>query len=141
MNEIRGEDALALLMEMIPEAAEYVAELYEMPAVEAVRTEHPTVDTFDLLGDALAQPVIVPQLQEESPDSDLLRRCFEYTELLLTSSSSVLREAAYFQILEALLGENVSYGKAFPFMRSKTRQRALEMLDTYGVERPEETER
>ncbi|MEU2535815.1 hypothetical protein [Streptomyces albidoflavus] len=64
------------------------------------------MDTFDLLGDALAQPVIVPELRAQTPDADLLRRCFDYTELLLTSPSLLLREAAYFQILEALLDES-----------------------------------
>ncbi|NUV77827.1 hypothetical protein [Streptomyces fungicidicus] len=137
MTEISREYAPALLLEMIPEAAEHIAELYEMPAEEAVKTEHPTVDTFDLLGDALARPIIVPELREQTPDADLLRRCFDYTELLLASPSLLLREAAYFQILEALLGENVPYAKAFPYMRSRTRQRALRMLDGYGIDRPE----
>ncbi|WP_037845720.1 hypothetical protein [Streptomyces sp. NRRL F-6628] len=136
MTEIRREYARALLLEMVPEAAEHMAELYGMPAEEAVRIEHPSVDTFDLLGDALAQPVIVPELRAQTPDADLLRRCFDYTELLLTSPSLLLREAAYFQILEALLDESVPYAKAFPYMRSHTRQRALRMLDGYGVERP-----
>ncbi|MFF2312969.1 hypothetical protein ACFVVJ_17085 [Streptomyces albidoflavus] len=108
-----------------------------MPAEKAVRTEHPSVDTFDLLGDALAQPIIVPELGKQTPDADLLRRCFEYTELLLASPSSALRDAAYFQILEALLDENVPYAKAFPYMKSRTLQRALRMLDGYDVERPE----
>ncbi len=89
-------------------------------------TEHPVVDTFDLLGDALAQPITVPELRAETP-ADLLRHCFDHTELLLTSPSSVLREAAYFQILEALLSEN-------------GRRCALRMLDGYGVERPEEAQ-
>ncbi|MEU5518716.1 hypothetical protein [Streptomyces griseoaurantiacus] len=136
MNEIRREDAPALLLEMIPEAAEYLEELYEMPAAEAVRTEHPSVDTFDLLGDGLAQPIIIPQLQAEMPDVDLLQRCFDYTERLIASPISVLREAAYFQVLEALLGENVPYERAFPYMGQVTRQRALRMLKAYGVEAP-----
>ncbi|MEU7354853.1 hypothetical protein ABZ663_31530 [Streptomyces albidoflavus] len=134
------EDTRALLLEMIPEAAEHMTELYGMPAEKAVRTEHPSVDTFDLLGDALAQPVIVPELRAQTPDADLLQRCFDYTELLLTSPSSLLREAAYFQILEALLDENVPYAKAFPYMQSRTRQRALRMLDGYGIDRPEGVE-
>ncbi|MEU3103896.1 hypothetical protein [Streptomyces griseoflavus] len=140
MTKIRREDAPALLLKMLLEAAEHITELYDMPAEEAVRTEHPIVDTFDVLGDALAQPIIVPELRAEAPDADLLRRCFDCTELLLTSPSSVLREAAYFQILEALLGENVPYAQAFPYKRSHTRQRALKMLDGYDVERPEGAE-
>ncbi|WP_242536519.1 hypothetical protein [Streptomyces albidoflavus] len=129
-----------LLLEMIPEAAEHMAELYGMPAEGAVRTEHPSVDTFDLQGDALAQPVIVPELRAQTPDADLLGRCFDYTELLLTSPFLLLREAAYFQILEALLDENVPYAKAFPYIRSHTRQQALRMLDGYGIDRPEGVE-
>ncbi|MEV3861500.1 hypothetical protein AB0J38_45250 [Streptomyces sp. NPDC050095] len=140
MAEIDREDVPALLLEMVPEAAEHIAGLYEMPAVEAVKTEHPDVDTFDLLGDALAQPIIIPQLRSETPNADLLQRCFDYTELLVKSPSSSLREGAYFQILEALLGEDVPYAKAFPYMRPYTRQQALKMLDHYAVERPEGAE-
>ncbi|MEU6107224.1 hypothetical protein ABZ853_02275 [Streptomyces albidoflavus] len=140
MTVLSGGDAPALLLKMIPEAAEHLAELYEMPAEEAVRTDHPSVDTFDLLGDALAQPLILPELRSQAPDADLLRRCFDYTELLLTSPISLLREAAYFQILEALLDGDVPYAKAFPYMREHTRRRAIRMLDGYGVERPEGVE-
>ncbi|MBN0047816.1 hypothetical protein JS756_27645 [Streptomyces actuosus] len=136
MNELCTEDAPALLLAMVPESADYISELYEMPAADAVRTDHPWVDMFDLLTAALADPIIIPQLRSESPDSGLLQRCFDYTEQLITSPSSPLREAVYFQVIEALLGEDVPFQKAFPYMRKATWERTVRMLNTYEVSVP-----
>ncbi|WP_432067566.1 hypothetical protein [Streptomyces sp. C10-9-1] len=141
MSKIRTEDAPALLLDMIPEAAECIAELYEIPAAEAVRTHHLSVDMFDVLTAVLVEPILIPQLRSNSPDAELLQRCFDYTERLLTSQNSALSEPIYFQVIEALLGEDVPFQKAFPYIRKATWERTVLMLKNYEVSVPGVTDR
>ncbi|MGV9879241.1 hypothetical protein [Streptomyces sp. NPDC003006] len=131
MIEVSDLDPLevpALLLRMVPETATYIAELYEMPAAEAVRSEAAEYDTYALLDEAFTRPVIQPELRKESPDAELLDRCFAFVDLLVRSSTHALTGPVYFQVLEALLEEEPFVEKAAPFMRKRTREETARML-------------
>ncbi|MBQ0986523.1 hypothetical protein KBZ10_18795 [Streptomyces sp. F63] len=141
MSEISEEEFPRLLLDIIPETAEYFADKYGMPAPEAVRVEDTWTDVYDILTDALMEPIIIPELRSDSPDLELLQRCFDFTEQLMTSKSGTLKEAVYFQVIEALLGEDVPFQKAFPYMGKKTWERTVRMLKDYEVDVPGVTDR
>lgn len=125
-EEVRGEDFPALLLHMVPETAEHIAELYEMPAEEAVLSEA-RFDTYALLQEAFMQPVVLPELAKETADAVLLRRCFELVDLLVRSPSEHFTGAVYFQVLEEFFEPDL-LKKAIPFMPKATRERTARML-------------
>ncbi|WP_411144249.1 hypothetical protein [Streptomyces sp. x-80] len=136
MSDIRGEDVPALLLRMVPETAEHIAELYEMPADEAVVSEAARFDTYALLQEAFAEPVVVPELRKAAPDPELMGRCFEFVDILVHSSSAHFTGAVYFQVLEEFFDEDL-LEKAIPFLRKGTRERTAEMLTGHELPVPE----
>ncbi|MFD7101400.1 hypothetical protein [Streptomyces celluloflavus] len=133
MSEIDPLEVPALLLRMVPETAEHIAELYEMPAEMAVTSEAAQYDTFALLQDAFMEPIVLPELRKASPDAELMGRCFKFVDLLVRSSTHALTGPVYFQVLEEFF-EPVPLEKAIPFMSKATRERTAEML--IGHENP-----
>ncbi|MFG2224930.1 hypothetical protein [Streptomyces sp. NPDC048644] len=128
MSDLDPLEVPALLLRMVPETAEHIAELYEMPADKAVTSEAAQYDTFALLQEAFMEPVVLPELARTSPDAELMGRCFEFADLLVRSSTHALTGPVYFQVLEALLEEEMFLQRAIPFMREKTREKTAKML-------------
>ncbi|UQA92516.1 hypothetical protein [Streptomyces halobius] len=138
MSEIDPLEAPALLLRMVPETAEHIAEMYEMPAAEAVRSEAAEYDTFALLDEAFTRPVVQPELRRASPDFELMSRCFEFVDLMVRSSTRALTGPVHFQVLEALLEEEMFLERTIPFMQERTRKETAQMLIGYGNPVPEE---
>ncbi|MDQ0579530.1 hypothetical protein [Streptomyces rishiriensis] len=136
MSEIPADDIPALLLRTLPECAEFIAEKYEMPAEAAVRTEAVAVDLYGLLAECLTTPVLMPQLESDAPDPELLARCWDFVERLTAHSLESVRGAAYFEVLEQLLNADGLVEAAWPYMKERTRARTLTMLDFYGVHLP-----
>ncbi|WP_055544285.1 hypothetical protein [Streptomyces kanamyceticus] len=135
MSEIRGEDFPALLLGMVPETAEHIAALYEMPAEQAVVSEA-RFDTYALLQEAFMEPVVLPELGKNVPDAELLGRCFDLVDLLVQSSSQHFTDAVYFQVLEEFFDRD-RLEKAIPFMQKRTRERTADMLSGHELPVPE----
>ncbi|MFB7632859.1 hypothetical protein ACFC0M_18215 [Streptomyces sp. NPDC056149] len=127
MSGIRGEDVPALLLRMVPETPEHIAGLYEMPAGEAVVSEAARFDTYVLLQEAFAEPIVVPELRKATPDPELMYRCFQFVDILVHSSSAHFTGAVYFQVLEEFFDEDL-LEKAISFLQEGTRERTAEML-------------
>ncbi|UQA97081.1 hypothetical protein [Streptomyces halobius] len=138
MSEIQVQEAPLLLLRMVPETAQYIAEMYEMPASEAVGTEDVWYDLYQLLDEAFTRPIVQPELRKEAPDAELMGRCFEFVEILTRASSQYFTGAVYFQVLDALLEEEDLLERAIPFMREKTRKDTVQMLIGYENPVPEE---
>ncbi|WP_314219486.1 hypothetical protein [Streptomyces zaehneri] len=133
MSEIPARDIAALLLRTLPESAESIAEKYEMPAEAAVLTEAAASGLYPLLAECFTAPVLMPQLESDAPDPELLGRCWGFVERLAAHSLESVRGAAYFEVLEQLLNADGLVEAAWPYMGERTRARTLTMLDFYGV--------
>ncbi|MFH0178343.1 hypothetical protein ACIA6D_45065 [Streptomyces cacaoi] len=136
MSEIPAGDIPALLLRTLPESAEFIAEKYEMPAEAAVLTEAAAVGLYSLLAECFTTPVLMPQLESDAPNPELLERCWDFVERLTAHSLESVRGAAYFEVLEQLLNADGLVEAAWPYMGERTRARTLTMLDFYGVHLP-----
>ncbi|WP_406010269.1 hypothetical protein OG440_32310 [Streptomyces sp. NBC_00637] len=135
-QEIPAEDIPALLLRTVPESAQSIAERYEMPAEAAVLSEDMAVDLYPVLAECFTTPVLMPQLESDTPDVELLERCWDFVERLTAHSLESVRGAAYFEVLEQLLNADGLLEAAWPYMKERTRARTRTMLDFYGVEVP-----
>ncbi|MCX4760329.1 hypothetical protein OG562_04890 [Streptomyces sp. NBC_01275] len=133
MNEIPFDEVPSLLLRTVPESAEFIAEKYQMAAEAAVLTEDAALDLYSVLAECFTTPVLMPQLESPAPDTELLRRCWDFVERLTEHSLESVRGAAYFQVLEQLLNADGLVEAAWPYMKERTRARTLTMLNFYGV--------
>ncbi len=131
----------ALLADFVPEVAGLIEEEADMPLHEAVRDEDFALGYFNLLGNVLSYPLLMPQLRAEDPDRDLVARCFAFVEKLMESPEEGIRSAAHFQCLEPLLDAKGLLETALPFMGERTRSDAAKMVQFYAVEVDDDTRR
>ncbi|GAA1041489.1 hypothetical protein FSY75_21040 [Streptomyces sp. TR1341] len=123
----------SLLLCMIPESADSIAEMYEEPAETAVLAEDAWTRLYRLLADCFTTPVLMPELESRSPDAELLHRCWDFVERIVAHPSELVSGAVYFQVLEQLLNAEGLVEAAWPYMKDRTRTVTLRMLDGYGV--------
>ncbi|MFJ6528307.1 hypothetical protein ACIQMZ_23870 [Streptomyces longwoodensis] len=95
-QEIPFEEIPALLLSMVPECADSIAEMFHQPAETAVLTEEAAVMLYELLA-----------------------RCL-----------------VYFEALDQLLLDSGLVEAAWPYMKQRTRARALLMLDDADLRLP-----
>ncbi|MBC2879437.1 MULTISPECIES: hypothetical protein [Streptomyces] len=133
--------ALALMVDVVPETASLLQEETDMPLHEALRDEDFTLGYFNLLGWVLSYQLLMPQIRAEDPDRDLVARCFAFVEKLLESPEDGIRSAACFQCLEPLLDATNMLVTALPFMGERTREEAAKMVRFYAVEVDDHTRR
>ncbi|MBB5118951.1 hypothetical protein AF335_07345 [Streptomyces eurocidicus] len=131
----------ALLVDFAPEAASLIEEEADMPLHEAVRDDDFALGYFNLIGNVLSSPLLMPQLRAEDPDRDLVARCLAFVEKLMESPEDGVRSAAHFQCLEPLLDADGLLKTALPFMRERTREEAAKMVRFYAVEVDDDTRR
>ncbi|MFJ8112249.1 hypothetical protein [Streptomyces sp. NPDC096132] len=136
MTEIPVDELPALLLGTVPETAPFIADKYDMPAERAVLTEDASLDLYSVLAECFTTPVLMPQLESDTPDRELLERCWTFVERLTEHSLESVRGAAYFEVLEQLLNAEGLVEAAWPYMKERTRARTLKMLDFYGVHVP-----
>ncbi|MFI0811871.1 hypothetical protein [Streptomyces echinatus] len=122
-TEVPDAEIPSLLLHLIPESADSITELFDQPAQTAVTSRDAVVQLYELLTECFTTPVLMPQLTSDSPDAQLLRRCWDFVDRIVAHSSMHVRGAVYFEVLET----------AWPYMRDRTRTRTLKMLDTYDV--------
>ncbi|MBW8740953.1 MAG: hypothetical protein JF621_28920 [Streptomyces turgidiscabies] len=136
MSDVPFEEIPSLLLRTIPESAEFIAEKYEMPAEAAVLTEDAPYHIQSVLAQCFMTPILMPQLESDTPDTELLQRCWDFVERLTEHSLESVRGAAYFEVLEQLLDADGLVEAAWPYMKERTRARTITMLDFYGVYLP-----
>ncbi|MDX3849169.1 hypothetical protein [Streptomyces sp. AK02-01A] len=132
-EEIPTAEIPRLLLRMIPGSADPIAEMFHQPAEAAVLTEDAAVMLYELLAGCFTTPVLMPQLESDSPDTELLTRCWDFVERIVAHSSQHVRGAVYFEVLEQLLNAEGLVEAAWPYMKERTRARTLKMLDTFAV--------
>ncbi|MBZ6114204.1 MULTISPECIES: hypothetical protein [Streptomyces] len=133
MSDVLAEEIPPLLLHSVPESAEFIAEKYQMPAESAVLTQDAVLDLYEVLAECFTTPVLMPQLERPTPDSELLGRCWGFVERIVDHPSQHVRGAVYFEVLEQLLNAGRLVEAAWPHMKQRTRARTVTMLDTYGV--------
>ncbi|MCB5907379.1 hypothetical protein [Streptomyces pinistramenti] len=131
MSEIDPLEIPALLLRMVPETAEHIAELYEMPAERAVISEAARYDTFVLLDEEFSRPVVQSELRKAPPDGELTGKCFEFVDVLVRSSNQALSGPVYFQGPGGTPGRGGVPPEAIPFMWEATRKATARMLTSY----------
>ncbi|CAL9286076.1 hypothetical protein [Streptomyces sp. SudanB182_2057] len=131
--EIDVKEVPSLLLRMIPESADAIEELFEQPAEEAVLAGEAWMRLYWLLIDCFTTPVLIPELESGSPDTELLGRCWDFVERVVAHPSSVVSGAVYFEVLEPLLNAAGLVEAAWPHMKDRTRTETVRMLDGYGV--------
>ncbi|MFJ3933200.1 hypothetical protein [Streptomyces sp. NPDC090029] len=136
MSEIRYEDIPALLLRIVPESCDSIEAKYGVPAQQAVLGQEMALDAYEVLTECLMEPVLLPQLHGDSPDAELLERCWAFVETARTCSSDLVRGAAHFQVLEALLDEDGLVERAWPAMKEGAREEMRRILAFYGVRLP-----
>ncbi|WP_458248485.1 hypothetical protein [Streptomyces sp. MAI_2237] len=94
------------------------------------------MELYELLGECFTTPVLMPQLESEHPNAELLERCWDFVERIVDHSTDHVSGAVYFEVLEQLLNVDGLMEAARPSMKARTRARALMMLDTYDVRLP-----
>ncbi|RMB87052.1 hypothetical protein [Streptomyces shenzhenensis] len=135
-KEIRADEIPSLLLRMIPESADSITETYHRPAKAAVVTEETWVRPYRLLAECFTMPVLMPELESDSPDTELLSRCWEFVERIVAHPTEHVSGAVYFEVLEQLLNAPGLVEAAWPYMKERTRARTLKMLDSYDVRLP-----
>ncbi|MGW3950742.1 hypothetical protein ACWEKM_07240 [Streptomyces sp. NPDC004752] len=135
-QEVPTEEIAPLLLRMIPESADSIAELFHRPAEEAVLTEDAAVMLYELLAGCFTTPVLMPQLRSDGPDTQLLTRCWDFVERIVAHSTRHVSGAVYFEVLDQLLIDSGLVEAAWPYMQERTRARTLTMLDFYDVRLP-----
>jgi hypothetical protein len=133
MSDVPFEEIPSLLLRTVPETAEFIADKYGMSAEVAVLTEEAPLDLQSVLAQCFMTPILMPQLESGTPDTELLERCWDFVERLTEHSLESVRGAAYFEVLEQLLSADGLVEAAWPYMKERTRARTLTMLDFYGV--------
>lgn len=135
-EEIATAEVPALLLRMIPESADSIAELYDRPAETVVRAEDTWKRLYRLLAECFSTPVLMPELESGTPDTELLGRCWDFVERLVAHPSELVSGAISFEVLEQLLNAEGLVEAAWPHMRDRTRKATLRMLDGYDVRLP-----
>ncbi|MFI0165745.1 hypothetical protein [Streptomyces sp. NPDC017095] len=135
-EKIPVEEIPSLLLRMIPESAEAIAELYDRPAEAVVRAEDTWKRLYRLLAECFTTPVLMPELESGSPDAELLGRCWDFVERIVVHPSELVSGAVYFEVLEQLLNAEGLVEAAWPYMKDRTRTATLRMLDGYDVRLP-----
>ncbi|WP_333774192.1 hypothetical protein [Streptomyces sp. IBSBF 3136] len=134
--EIATADIPSLLLRMIPESADSIAETSGHPAEKAMVTEEAWVLLYRLLAECFTTPVLMPELESVRPDAQLLGRCWDFVETIVARSSEHVSGAVYFEVLEQLLNAEGLIEAAWPYMKDRTRARTVQMLDSYDVRLP-----
>ncbi|SED91511.1 hypothetical protein SAMN05216532_6236 [Streptomyces sp. 2231.1] len=134
--EIATEEIPSLLLRMIPESADSIAETYDRPAETAVVTEDAWVRLYKLLAECFTTPVLMPESESAGPDTELLGRCWDFVETIVAHPSEHVSGAVYFEVLEQLLNAEGLVEAAWPCMKDRTRARTLQRLDGYDVRLP-----
>ncbi|WP_328698550.1 hypothetical protein [Streptomyces sp. NBC_00342] len=135
-QEIPVEEIPSLLLRMVPECADAIAEVFHQPAEAAVPTEHVAIMLYELLLECFTTPVLMPQLWRDSPDAQLLTRCWDFVERIVDHSTHHVGGAVYFQVLEQLLDDRNLVKAAWPYMKERTRANTLLMLDDAELHLP-----
>ncbi|MGW7043212.1 hypothetical protein ACWGDT_10860 [Streptomyces avermitilis] len=135
-QEISVHEIPSLLLRMIPESADSIAGTYHLPAQAAVVTEETWVRLYLLLAECFTTPVLMPELESDSPNTGLLTRCWEFVERTVAHPTEHVSGAVYFEVLEQLLNAEGLLEAAWPYMKDRTRARTLRMLDHYAVRLP-----
>ncbi|MGV4891415.1 hypothetical protein ACSR0Z_33505 [Streptomyces viridosporus] len=133
MSSVPAEQIPPLLLHMVPESADFIAEKYQMPAEAAVLTEDAVLELYEVLAECFTTPVLMPQLESPAPDVELLTRCWEFVEQIMDHSSQHVSGAVYFEVLEQLLNADGLVEAAWPYMKDRARSRTVRMLNFYGV--------
>ncbi|MFI5567443.1 hypothetical protein ACIA6T_08800 [Streptomyces sp. NPDC051740] len=133
---IPSDEIPSLLLRMIPESAGPIAEMFHEPAEAAVLTEDAAVTLYELPAGCFTTPVLMPQLRSDSPDTQLLTRCWDFVERIVDHSAQHVGGAVYFEVLDQLLLDSGLVEAAWPYMKERTRARALLMLDDADVRLP-----
>ncbi|MEU7098670.1 hypothetical protein AB0A66_10100 [Streptomyces longwoodensis] len=135
-QEIPFEEIPALLLSMVPECADSIAEMFHQPAEMAVLTEEAAVMLYELLAGCLTTPVLMPQLRSDIPDTHLLTRCWDFVERIVDHPSQHVGGAVYFEVLDQLLLDSGLVKAAWPYMKQRTRASTLLMLDDADLRLP-----
>lgn len=133
MSEIPEDDVCALLLRTVPETAPFIVDMYDVPAEQAVLTNDMMLDLYPVLLDCFTTPVHMPQLRSPDPDSELLARCWDFVEQVVSHSSMHVSGAVYFQVLEQLMDDLALVRNAWPHMQEQTRECTLAMLSDFGT--------
>ncbi|MGW0777615.1 hypothetical protein ACWD01_29110 [Streptomyces sp. NPDC002835] len=129
MDIVKRSDIPGLLLEIVPESRAPMENQLGIPVGKALPGEPPFYDLYDFLREVLWCGVMFPGLRQKVPDQDLLRRCFLFVELLITSPVQSISDAGYFQAVEPLFSGEGLIVAAFPLMGPKTLDVARETLD------------
>ncbi|MUT89042.1 hypothetical protein [Streptomyces sp. Z38] len=132
-EEISEEQVPPLLLRMVPESADSIAEKFHEPAETAVLTEDAAVFLYELLAECFTTPVLLPQLRSDTPDTELLTRCWDFVERIVDHSTEHVGGAVYFEVLDQLFLDSGLVEAAWPYMKERTQARTLQMLDDADV--------
>jgi hypothetical protein len=59
------------------------------------------VRLYRLLAECFTTPVLMPELESDSPDGELLGRCWDFVETIVAHPSEHVSGAVYFEVLDS----------------------------------------
>ncbi|MFD5124074.1 hypothetical protein [Streptomyces sp. NPDC058385] len=90
------------------------------------------LDLYDFLKDVFTDGFLIPRLcsmAADGADDDVLKRCFRFVEVLLTSPDTSIGAAAVFQVIEPLFDEERLLVASFPQMGTEALAVAVDTID------------
>lgn len=118
---------------MVPESGEVISVFLGRPTEEVITGEIEWFDLYDFLSGVAYRGIILPELRRQVRNAELLSRCFEFVELLLMSPVDSIHAAAYFEVIEPLLGDEQLVVASLPLLGEEAARLMLSELDATRV--------
>jgi hypothetical protein len=131
----KRKDVPILLSRRVPESVPGMSTFLEMSVEEFTSDDCAWFDLYDFLSEVFFRGVVLPELRKDEASRDLgvLRRCFDFIELVVSSPVTSISDAGYFQAIQHLFASEDLLLASCPFMRPVTRQLLSADLDTSRI--------
>lgn len=115
------------LIRYVPEVLPFLTQIKEEEAEIAaeIDQEETEANVYTLISVGFVHSVLVPALEGGTGEAQLLERCAELIEILVTSTRSQIRDATVIRIIETIAGHNDYWRRISAYVGPATRSRAL----------------
>jgi hypothetical protein len=124
-----------LLERSVPECTPGVAMFLGMSSDEFMADDSAWFDLYDFLAEPFFREVLLPELlkEHEYRNADLVGRCFEFIESVISSPVESISAAGYFQTIEPLFASEGLLVASSPAMGPEVRRVVIAGLDPSRV--------
>ncbi|MEV4972779.1 hypothetical protein [Streptomyces scopuliridis] len=128
MSKIEFQDIVRQFVLMIPAANAALRGVPDRPRLDFEAWPDRDSDLYDFFPMAFVRPILLPELNKEPVDREVLIACFEFIEGLANNEDDYIQGALYFEIYEQFLSGRDVMAKALEFSLPVTRSSLIRML-------------